>query len=343
MSNQIFFPENFDKEEALSKLEAMTQNPQEITPKQSESPPLSSELVMDVDDDLIIDMPSPNDPNDPFPEVFGDEPSDDDLPTEADFQPGYTPEPEQKPNQVECEVKTEIKQEVKREPFPDMDMIDLSKICCNCESGHKRPNRRNRKRNHQRQAINNIESGGHSAGRPSVNAGFNEKRNIWNRQEKLPAHKRLPRYNNPLAIRDKFGPISHQSKRDLEAAIKKSDLQLIRTILRVMHQRKQQLTGKLVKKLSLTVLHASYKGKLPLRITNPLSLEIFPRYCRLSVAAISLCDPVRLLEYLNYPSFGYKINRELSGETLWRRVAPSMRVKCYRKAFESGAALVKRM
>ncbi|CBY15375.1 unnamed protein product [Oikopleura dioica] len=339
MSNQIFFPETFNKEEELSKLEGEMPNQQENAPNGNDSPASSSALIMDIDDDLILDEPSPT--ADPYPPVFDDPHTDDEIPSEADFQPGHS-EPRQQPNQ-------EQDQEPKREPDPDFDMMDVaiynpecnSEQCANCNRIQTQPRARNRKRNNERQIAR--ESGWRPVGRPLAHESFNEKRNLWNRQEKLPAHKRLPAFNHRLAIRTKFGPLSHNQRKELEAGIKKSDFVLIRIILKTMYNRKQQLTGTLVKKLSHQVLHASYKGKLPLRISNPLPLEIFPRFCRTSIAAISLCDPVRLLEYLNYPSFGYKLNAELSGETLWRRVPPAMRVKCYRKAFEGGAALVKRM
>ncbi|CBY16321.1 unnamed protein product, partial [Oikopleura dioica] len=65
MSNQIFFPETFNKEEELSKLEGEMPNQQENAPNGNDSPASSSALIMDIDDDLILAEPSPT--ADPYP------------------------------------------------------------------------------------------------------------------------------------------------------------------------------------------------------------------------------------------------------------------------------------
>jgi hypothetical protein len=172
---------------------------------------------------------------------------------------------------------------------------------------------------------------------------FNDKRNKWLSQEKLPAHKRFPAPHSPLDINVRANILQQNFQKELAGHIRKADVLGIRQVLNVIVRRKQVLPGNLVRKLSNCIIMATYKGRMPLRFSNPLPLWVFPRYLRASVAAVALCDPVELLKYLNYPSLGYKLNASFSGETLWRRVPPSIRVKCYRDAFEAGAALVRRM
>ena len=179
--------------------------------------------------------------------------------------------------------------------------------------------------------------------RPRPANNFNDNRNKWLSQERQPAHKRIPAPHSPLDINVRVSALNHNFHSQLEGNIRKADILSIRQDLNMIARCKQVLPGRLVRKLSHCITMATYKGHMPLRISNPLPLHVFPRYLRASVAAVALCDPVEMLKYFNYPSIGYKLNASFSGETLWRRVPPSVRVKVYRDAFTAGAALVRRM
>ena len=168
---------------------------------------------------------------------------------------------------------------------------------------------------------------------------FQNKRNKWLRLEKLPAHRRLPPKTDET-IRKWSRSIDFRTTKELTQACKYQNWDVIHKILAEAATSKNMLTAPAVRKLSIAILHAIYKGFKTKRYSLPLVM--FPRYLRASIASVNLSDPTQLLAYMKYPSLGYRLNNVNTAELIWRRVDPKVRAKMYRMAFENGAALIRK-
>jgi hypothetical protein len=168
---------------------------------------------------------------------------------------------------------------------------------------------------------------------------FQNKRNKWLRLEKLPAHRRLPPKTDET-VQKWSRSIDFRTTKELTQACKYQNWDVIHKILAEAATSKNMLTAPAVRKLSIAILHAIYKGFKTKRYSLPL--EMFPRYLRASIASVNLSDPTQLLAYMKYPSLGYRLNNVNTAELIWRRVDPKVRAKMYRMAFENGAALIRK-
>ena len=133
--------------------------------------------------------------------------------------------------------------------------------------------------------------------------------------------------------------MSHKGQNSFDPC-KYQNWEVIHKILAEAATSKNMLTAPAVRKLSIAILHAIYKGFKTKRYALPL--EMFPRYLRASIASVNLSDPTQLLAYMKYPSLGYRLNNVNTAELIWRRVDPKVRAKMYRMAFENGAALIRK-
>jgi len=169
---------------------------------------------------------------------------------------------------------------------------------------------------------------------------FQNKRNKWLRLEKLPAHRRLPPKTDET-VKNWSRSIDFRTTKELIQACKYQNWDTIHNILAEAASNKKMLTAQAVRKLSIAVLHAIYKGCR--RKKYALPLEMFPRYLRASIASVNMSDPIQLLAYMQYPSLGYRLNNVNTADVIWRRVDPKIRVTIYRRAFENGAALIRKL
>ncbi|CBY10883.1 unnamed protein product [Oikopleura dioica] len=168
---------------------------------------------------------------------------------------------------------------------------------------------------------------------------FQNRRNQWLRLEKLPAHRRLPS-KDTVIVKKWTRSINFKTCKAISIACRYQNWIKISQVLSEASRNQEKLTAQAVRRLSMAVLHSIYKG-LKIGKFN-LPLEMFPRYLRASIASVNLSNPVQLLDYLQYPSLGYRINRINTGEVIWRRISHVYRAKMYRIAFEKGAALIRK-
>ncbi|CAG5101439.1 Oidioi.mRNA.OKI2018_I69.YSR.g17090.t1.cds [Oikopleura dioica] len=174
---------------------------------------------------------------------------------------------------------------------------------------------------------------------PSRN--FNEKRAFWRRQEKLPAHKRLPKIGSELDLTHRYTIVKPENRSYLRNALKGGLWHHIEDALAKIDDECESLTTNLVKELNNYVKNSMNKGTIPRQIIG-YNLNMFPRYHRASVSAVLLASPGDLLHYFNYPSISYQMNKTVNASEIWNRIPSKNKIVVYRMALEAGACLIER-
>lgn len=165
---------------------------------------------------------------------------------------------------------------------------------------------------------------------------FKQKRKLWQKQERMTAKQRISNIGDQNNIEKWEKVITRNESKKLKDAIEINDWPRVISLLEKTESNKEKLTLANVKRLSNMIRMSIYRGTYSYRGVA-LKIALFPEKTRCSVAAVNLCCPKKLLEYMNFPSLAFKLNQSNTGESLWRRIPSHERINMYRKAFEAGA------